>query len=133
MGALAKKKAPQSFQLVIAHPSVTQDTTTAEFKTHPNRKLKITKVEYVNDTGLAASATDYFAVQLKTAATVLAAWSTLNSAQGALVAGTFHNMVLNVTPTNLVLPAGSPLSLLLDETGTQTLPAGKLIVHGEYL
>ncbi len=133
MGALPKKKAPQSFDLVFDHAQVTADTASKEFKTHPKRKFKIIAVEYVNPTGLATDASNYFAVQLKAGSTVLASWSTLTGAEGTIAADTFVSLTLNTTPANLVLAGGTVLTLNLDETGTATLPAGKMVVHAEYL
>lgn len=124
----------QAFELVIDHPQVTDDTTTKEFKTDPNRALRIDRIDYINPTGLAAATpTNFFAIQLKNGSTVLGSWSTLTGAQGTLTADTFVALVLNATDANLVVAPGSTLTLLLDETGAATLPAGKLIVHGRYL
>lgn len=122
-------------ELVFAHPQVTGDTTTKEFKTG-SRKFRIDSVDYLNPTGLAESATDYFNVKLKNGTTVLANRSSATVAAGGhgnMTADTFLAATLNATTSNLVLDPGTTLSLELDETGTATLPAGKLIVRGRYL
>lgn len=121
-----------NFELVIDHAAVTDDATTKEFKTG-TRPLRIDSVAYVNPTGLAQDASNYFNIKLLGGAVVLANWSTLTGAQGTIAADTFVAMVLNATASNLIVPAGSTLSLFLDETGAASLPAGKLIVRGRYL
>lgn len=123
------------FELVIDHPEVTGDTTTKEFKTRPDKRaMRIDSIQYVNPTGLAASTpSNFFAIQLKNGTDVLGSWSTLTAAQGTLTADTFVDLVLNTDTTKLVVAAEATLSLLLDETGTATLPAGKMIVHAHYL
>jgi hypothetical protein len=118
--------------LFIDHAAVTADTVKF-FKNHTGRKLRIDKIHYNNPTGLAADASNYFAVQVKNGATVVGAWSTLTGAQGALVAGTTVDLVLNTTDANLVLAAGDELTLNLDETGTSTLPAGRVQVWATLL
>lgn len=122
----------QVFEVAFTHPSVTADTTTKEYKTG-SRPLRISGIDYINPTGLAQDASNYFAIQVKVGSTVVGSWSTLTSAQGTIAADTFVALVLNATDANLVVPAGSTLTLLLDETGTATLPAGKVIVRGRYL
>lgn len=126
----------EKFDLVITHPQVTADTTTKEYKTRANKRLRIDAVRYHNATGLAQDASNTFNIKLQTGAgpTVLASWdTTTTTGQGTIAADTFVSMVLNATPANLILAGDAELSLFLDETGTATLPAGKLIVHGTYL
>lgn len=134
---MAEPKRPTTEQdmlcLFIDHAQVTQDTTIKFFKNHSGRKFRVDKIHYNNPTGLVADVTNYFAIQVKNGSTVVGSWSTLTGAQGALAAGTTVDLVLNSTDANLVLAAGDELSLLLDETGTQTLPAGRVQVWGRLL
>lgn len=121
--------------LVVDHAQVTADTTAKVFKVRADRAFKLERVDYVNPTGLAQDATNFFNIKLQTGAgpTVLANWSTETGQQGTLTADTFVALVLNATPANLILAPGAEVSLFLDESGTATLPAGKLVIHGRYL
>lgn len=78
----------------------------------------------------AATAGPSFLVALANGATTLASRS---SAVSNFTADTFLAMTLNATDANLVVAAGSVLSLVLTETGDTTLPAGKVILRGRYL
>ena len=119
---------------VVDHAAVTGDTTTKVLKTHANRHFQVERVDYVNPTGLAGDASNYFNIKLQYGSTtVIANWSTLSSAEGTLTADTWVAMTLNATPANLVLAPGTEVSLFLDETGTSSLPAGKLVIHGRFL
>lgn len=129
----AEGVAGDQVSIVVDHAQVTADTTSKAFKTHPSRHFQVERVDYVNPTGLATDASNYFNVKLLNGATVLANWSTLTGAEGTLTADTFVAMTLNSTAANLVLNPGTEVSLFLDETGTATLPAGKLVIHGRYL
>lgn len=133
MPVLPQKTRLECESIKITHPAVTSDTTTKEFKTRTDRSFRIDRVELYNATGLLADASNFFNIKLKNGSTVLANWSTDAAAQGTLTADTFLAMVLNATESNLILAPGTTLSLELDETGTASLPAGFLIVHGRYL
>lgn len=120
-------------QIVIAHPEVTSDTTTKEFETSLSRPFILESAQYLNPTGLVQDASNYFTIKILNGATVLASWSTLTGAQGTIAADTFVTMVMNATPTNLILDAATVISLFLDETGTSDLPAGKVVLTGRYV
>jgi hypothetical protein len=95
--------------------------------------MRIDSVRYVNPTGLVADAANYFDVQLKVRAAVAANWSTETGEEGTLTADTWVDLSLTSTLTDLVLAADDEISLTLDETGTATLPAGRVVVFGRYL
>jgi len=94
------------------------------------RAFRIERVWYNNPTGLAADTTNYFDVTITDGTNILASWSTKTTSQGALTAD---------TPVNLVLAAAHDvapnLSLVVTCTlhGTQTLPAGRIVVSGHSL
>jgi hypothetical protein len=86
---------------------------------------------YCNPTGLAADAANYFTVKVLNGAAVAASWSTQTTGDGAL--GADVPVALNLQSANVVVPANTKLSLQLDETGTATLPAGRVVIEGELL
>lgn len=96
---------------------------------------RIDRVMYNNPTGLAADASNYFTIALKgvTSGIVYASWSTQTSGQGALPVDIPVTLVLNTTDANLVAAAGEFLQATYTKTGTQTLPAGALIIEGRLI
>lgn len=114
-----------------AHPAVTATTELVLFKA--KRAFVVESVHYVNDTGLVADVTNFYAITLQNAAVVLATWSTETGQEGALTAATFADPTLSVVAGVLSLAAGDVLKLVLTEDGTQTLPAGQLQIEGRYL
>jgi len=122
----------ERLSLSYDHAALTADTTTKLWKCPSGRSFKVTRVSYVNPTGLAADGTNYFNLKvLKGASTVMANWSTLTGQEGTLTADTFVSFTLSSTAANLVLQAGDELSFFADETNTATLPAGRLVVEGD--
>ncbi len=124
-----KYRAP--YVMAVDHASVTADTTIKFDKLAPGERLRVAKVYYVNPTGLTQDSTNHFALRLKKGSTTVASWSTQTGQQGSIAAATFVELV--IVDAQRVVEPGSELSLELDETGTQTLPAGRLIVHGELI
>lgn len=119
-----------SFSFDAASTNVT--ATTKLWKTPSGRAFKIERVFYNNPTGLATDASNYFDVRVQHGAgpTVAAQWSTLTGAEGALAANTPVDLTLSATAANRVVPAATEISLSLVKTGTQTLPAGRVVVEG---
>lgn len=100
----------------------------------PARKFRVRRVMYVNPTGLAADAANYFNLQLRKDATdVVANWSTETGQEGALTGDAPVEFTLSATDADLVCDAGTVLDLNLALTGTQTLPAGRLTIEGDYV
>jgi hypothetical protein len=100
------------------------------------RKMRVDKVEYVNPTGLAGHASNYWEIALKKGSTVMAQWSTDSdvATQGTLTANAIVNPALSATDGELVAAAGDVLSLALTKfASAANLPAGRLIVHGRYV
>lgn len=99
-----------------------------------SRRFLVESVRYVNPTGLAVDATNFFDIQVKNGSTVVANWSTETTVgEGALVADTFVDLTLSTTAGDLVLALDDELTLNLAENGTQTLPAGTIQIEGRYL
>ncbi len=117
------------------HPEVTGDTTIKFF--NASRDFRVTRAYYINPTGLAEDTTNVFAGSVKNGSTVVATLfntdSDLAGADNSLAADTLVEGVLSATDANRILAAGDWLSLLLDEGGAATLPAGRLVVEGFYL
>lgn len=126
----------ESVVLSFDHADLTSDTTSKFFKVPAGRKLRVTKVEYINPTGLAEHASNFFALSLKNGSTVMAGPLSTDSAgsgDNGIVADTFTELTLSATEANRIASAGDVLSFLADETGTATLPAGRLVVHATYV
>lgn len=122
------------FYLAVDHVTVTADTTVKLDKIPSGQKLRIDSVQYVNPTGLATDAANYFNIKiLKGAATVVANWSTLTGAEGTIAANTFVSLTMSSTDADKVFTAADELSYFLDETGTATLPAGRIVIRGRYV
>lgn len=120
-------------EIPFAHAQVTADTTTKLWRCPAGRTFRVDSVDYINPTGLAADATNYFAVQIKQGSVVVAQHSTLTTAQGALTANTFVALVNSTTDADLIVEAGEVLDLTLDESGTATLPAGSGVIRGRFV
>lgn len=112
------------------HAQLTANTEVSLFKC--SRKFRLDRVRYVNPTGLAADATDFFNLQLNNGTTLMANWSTEDGEEGALTADTFVDFT-NAADANLVADAGDVLSIEFEEDGTATLPPGRLQIEGRYL
>lgn len=137
---MARTRLQSPFQdevvLSLDHAELTDDATVKFFKVPAGKTLRVTKVEYINPTGLAEHADNHFALSLKQASVVVAG-PLSTDADGAgdngLVADTFTEIPLSATPADLIIEAGEILSFFADEGGTATLPAGRLVVHGRYI
>jgi hypothetical protein len=134
MSAKNYQDAPVDFPIApVAHAQVTGDTTGAVFFVgHPTKRVRITKVQYVNPTGLAADAANFFVLSIRNGATIVADWSTETGQEGAIGAGEYENFTLGAD-ADLVLEAGEKLHYVLDETGTGTLPAGTFFIWAQVL
>lgn len=98
------------------------------------RSMLVDKVEYINPTGLAGHASNYWEVALKKDSTVMAQWSTDSDVvgQGTLTANAIVNPVI-VTAQAVAL-AGAVLSLALTKVASAAnLPAGRIVIHGRYV
>ena len=132
----------RDFTFNYNHVAVSTDTTVKLWRS--DRAFAIDYVEYINPTGLAQDASVYYTVKLLNASAVAASWSTVSSTgDGPLLADTFVELAKSATASNLRGAAGVTVSLFLDKTAgppadgaaapTNTLPAGRVVVHGHYL
>lgn len=97
------------------------------------RKIRVDRVEYINPTGLAAHASNFAVISLKNGAVVVADWSTETGEEGTIEANTPIDLTLSATDTERVVDAGDTLSLSVAESGSTTVPAGRVVVYGRYL
>lgn len=125
----------ERFYLDFDHVSVTADTTIKLYKVPAGKSLRIDRVTYINPTGLAQDASNTFNVKITDGTVVIASWdTTTTTGQGSLPANDWVDLVLIAdTGTNRVLAETEILTLFLDETGTATLPAGRIVVEGRLL
>lgn len=121
--------------LSFDHPAVTSTTTWKFFKVPAGRKLRIDAVEYLNPTGLAEDASNIFALAVKQGSTTVGSLSTDSAAvaDASIAANTFTTMTPSATAADLTAPAAAELSLVATETGTASLPAGRIVVHARYV
>jgi phage tail sheath gpL-like len=98
------------------------------------REFVIDGVDYVNPTGLAQDAANYWTIAIKTGANTAFSWSTLTGAQGTLTADAVNALVAHATDTNRGGDAGVTVSLALTKTAAAAnLPAGQGMIHGRWL
>jgi hypothetical protein len=123
--------------LSFDHPEVTEDTEWKIFKVPAGRRLRVDQVDYLNVTGLAEGTTNVYALSLKNGSTVMAGPlstdSDLSVPDASIVANTFTDIPVSATASELIAEAGDVLSFLADEGASQTLPAGRVIVHARYV
>lgn len=116
--------------LTYDHAQLTGDLTVKLYDVPAGRKLKVERVRYINPTGLAEDAANYFAISVKNGSTVVAGPLSTDSAgagTNSIAADTFTAITV-ATDGSEVLDAGDVLSVLFDETGTATLPAGRVVI-----
>lgn len=119
----------ERFSLVYDNASLTADLTVV--LDAPPKRYYVESARYYNATGLATDATDYFDVQVLIGATIAANWSTETDEEGSLTAGAFETLT-NAAAASRVGDAGDKISAKFDETGTATLPAGRLVIDCVY-
>lgn len=117
------------------HASATADTTIKLWKNTSGQQLRIDRVEYINPTGLAGSASNAFNIKLMQAAVVIANWDTDSDVvgQGTIAANTWIQLANSATDADLVIEDGEEIAVFFDEGGDTTLPAGRLQVKGRFI
>lgn len=118
------------YEIRYEHAQATVDATHKLDKVPAGFKFRLLSVDYINPTGLAQDAANYFNIKVLADAVVMANWSTLTGAQGTIAANTFVALVNSGTDADLVAAAGAIIALFLDETGDTTLPAGRIVIRG---
>lgn len=117
------------------HASVSADTTIKLYTVPAGRKFRLDRAQYINVTGLAEDAANWFQIAVLKGATVMATIDTDSDSAGAdnsIAANTFTTLNLAADAAT-VAAAGDVISLLLEETGTATLPAGTIVIDGRLL
>lgn len=110
------------------HASLTATTSVDIFKA--DRKMRVLRARYNNPTGLAQNANAFAITLSKTGSAVVA--SGIDSASAAIPAGTFPALTVAAGAASILNP-GDVLSFVATETGTATLPAGRLQVELAYV
>lgn len=119
--------------LVYQQAALTADTTAVVYEVPAGRSFRVDRVRYYNATGLAEHASDYFAISAKNGSTVVAGPLSTDSAgagDNGIVAATWTDVAVVTAAGANVLAAAAVLTVLFDETGTATLPAGVVVIDG---
>lgn len=130
-----KRPSREQTELVLLkeQAQLTATTTHYVWKNDSGQKVRIDKVKYINPTGLANDAANFFVLALKQAAVEVAKWSTETGQQGTIAAAAYVDLVLSTTDADLIIEDGESLTFVCTETGTATLPAGTLQVRGRFI
>jgi hypothetical protein len=120
--------------LTFDHPSTAATKTWKIWKCPTGRSFVVDRVSYINPTGLAGDPTNAFNGDVKNGSTVMAAvfnTDTNDTPAGVtLAADTFVEGTLSATAANTWLAAGDVISFTATLEGTQTLPAGRVVIEG---
>lgn len=136
MPRIPDNKYEERMVLSYDHPQVTATTSWRFWKCPAGRQFVIERASYINPTGLTGDATNAFNGDVKKGATVMATLfntDTGDAGGATLAANTFVEGVLSATPANNWLAAGDVIDLTVTLEGTQTLPAGRLVIEGRLL
>lgn len=118
----------------LIHANVALSATGADKLIQAQKRTRVDRVLIINPAGFTVDPTNYWTIQFKVGATVVASWSTLTGAQGTLAADTFADMVLNVDTTTLIMNAGDTVSFAYVKTGAPAnFPAGRIQIVGRML
>ena len=98
----------------------------------PPKRFYIEGVRHYNATGLVAHASNYFNIKALIGAVIGANWSTETGQEGSIPAATFTTFASPSDISDAVGSADAVISLLFDETGTATLPAGRTVLDCVY-
>lgn len=127
----------EPWSLTYTHAAITADATIKLYKVPTGRSLVLTRVSYINPTGLAADNTNAFRGTVNNGATVAAAIFNTDGNDdpvgAALPADTFVDGVLATAQADRVFEAGEIVSFVADEDGDTTLPIGTLRLEGRLL
>lgn len=137
MARFPNDKYEEKLVLSFDHASVSATTTWKFWKCPAGKKFVVDRVSYINPTGLAGDPTNAFMGELKNGSTQMALvfnTDTNDATPGVtLAADTFVEGTLSATASATWLAAGDVMSFVATEDGTQTLPAGRLVVEGRLI
>lgn len=116
----------------VEHAQVTATTSIRLWSVPVGRKFRLDRALYINPTGLAEDATNWFEVSIQKGSTKMAAFSTDSDEAGTntIPANTPLELPLAAAQADRVAVAGDIISLVLTEGGTATLPAGRVVIEG---
>jgi len=119
----------------FVYSNIALTATTIAQKIKLLKPFRLDAAYYYNETGLAAHADNHFTIAVKKGSTVMASWSTDSDVvgQGTIAADASVTLVKSSTDADLVIAAGSTMTIDFTEGGTATLPIGTLVIHGRYL
>lgn len=118
------------FQIHLDNASLAADTTVV--LDTPVRRFRVVQGRYYNATGLAEDVTNFFNIKVLLGAVIAANWSTETGQEGTIAAATTVTLSAPSDISDAAAVGGTVLSVLYDETGTATLPAGRLVLDCEY-
>lgn len=99
----------------------------------PRRESRLVAVQYVNPTGLAGHASNFWTIDvIQSTSTLMARWSTNSDVvgQGTLGANTVVAPTLTATDADLIIPANTLVSILLTKAASAAnLPIGRFCLH----
>ena len=138
MTRIPDTKYEERMVLSFDHAALTGTTTVKLWKCPAGRQFVVERASYINPTGLVEDPANNFAGALKNGSTVMATLfntdSDLTPDPGATLAvDTFVEGALSATATARWLAAGDVISFVATETGTATLPVGRLVIEGRLL
>ncbi len=120
----------ERFTLEYDNASLTADLTVV--LDAPPKRFYIEGARYYNATGLVAHAANFFNIKVLIGATVAANWSTETGEEGTIAAATFVTFSRPSDVSDAAGAADAVVSVLFDEDGTATLPAGRIVIDCVY-
>lgn len=118
------------FCMTKEHASTAASATHYVFKNKSGRRMRIDHAMEMNATGLATDGSNYFVIAVKQGSVVVASKST---AAVSLASATWTELTLSTTDDDLIIEPDEEVTLTLTKTGTQTLPAGTVMLQGQFI
>lgn len=116
------------------HAALTATLAAKRYKVPAGKTLRIERILYVNPTGLAADNTNTFRLEIFNGANLVSLVFNTDGndvpAGAALAANTYIDQAPTGVAANQVFAGGDTVTATFTLEGTQTLPAGTLILEG---
>ena len=95
--------------------------------------MVIDSVEYINPTGVATDAVNFWIIGIKAGTTVVAQWSCETGEEGVIAANTIVDMVISDDP-DMRAAADDVISFFGTKAAAAVnIPAGRLVIHAHYI